>query len=240
MQRILVIIPIVTALFDEEVAREFSAVARPGTEVEVTHLTRGPASIESSYDEALATPEILERVKSAEEQGFSGVVIDCFGDPGVRAARELVRIPVVGAGSPSMLLAAGMGHRFSVVSVLQNVVPILEDIAKLSGVEDKLASVRSVNIPVLDLGDRQGLEGALLREMAIAVEEDGAHVLVLGCTGMMGVAGSLQRALEARFGHFVPVVDPVGASMAHLQGMLAMNTSHSKLTYMDPPQKKRA
>lgn len=237
MQRILVIIPIVTTLFDAEVKKEFSSMAREAVEVEVVHLSRGPASIESHYDEVLAAPEILTHVKNAEERGFSGIVIDCFGDPGLRPARELVRIPVVGAGSPSMLMAAEMGHRFSVVSVLPNVVPMVEDIAKVAGIANKLASVRYVNIPVLHLGDRKALEHALLEEMAKAVEQDGAHVLVLGCTGMMGVAASLQRALEARFARYIPVVDPVGASMAVLQGMIAMGASHSKMTYMQPPQK---
>lgn len=238
MHRIMVIVPITTAIFDEEVRKEFTAYAAAGTTVDVAHLDRGPASIESHYDEALATPDVLVKVKQSEERGYGGVVVDCFGDPGVRAAREIVRIPVLGAGSPSMLLAAELSHRFSVVTVLANVVPMIENNAGLVGVREKLASVRYVNISVLHLGDRDALRNALLKEMVAAIEKDGAHALILGCTGMMGVARSLAEMLRERE-YDVPVIDPVGAAMQMLQAFMGMGITQSKRTYMRPPEKER-
>ena len=51
--------------------------------------------------------------------------ITCFGDPAVPAARELVDIPVVGGFEPAISTVLNLGERFSVVTVLENVVPMI-------------------------------------------------------------------------------------------------------------------
>ncbi len=236
--KIRVVVPIIVDIFNEEVEKEFRAYASKETEIEVVNLDKGPASIESEFDEALACPDILNKVIEAEKMGFDGVVIDCFGDPAVKAAREVVDIPVVGAAEPSMLFACSLGQRFSVVTVLRNVIPMIENIAKVLGVYEKLSSVRSVNIPVLELHDKEKLKSALYDEMVAAIEKDGAHVLVLGCTGMMGLASDLYNML-AENGYDVPVIDPAAASIKFLESLISLGVKQSRLTYMKPPEKER-
>jgi len=236
--KVRVIIPIIVDIFDAEVEKEFKAHASEKTEIEVVHLDKGPASIESEFDECLAAPDILNKVIEAEKKGFDGVIIDCFGDPAVKAAREVVDIPVVGAAEPSMLFACSLGQRFSVVTVLENVIPMIENIAKVLGVYDKLASVRSVDIPVLELHDKDKLKNALHEEMLKAIKEDKAHVLILGCTGMMGVANDLHEMLK-KDGYDVPVIDPAAASIKFLEALIGLGVKQSRLTYMKPPEKER-
>ncbi len=236
--KIRVIVPIIVDIFNEEVEREFKAYASEKTIIEVVNLDRGTASIESEYDEALAAPDILNKVIEAEKLGFHGAIIDCFGDPAVKAAREVVDIPVVGAAEPSMLFACSLGHRFSVVTVLENVIPMIENIAKVLGVHEKLASVRSVNIPVLELHDKDKLRDALYDEMLRAIKEDKAHVLILGCTGMMGLANDLHNMLKKE-GYDIPVIDPAAASIKFIEALLGLGVKQSRLTYMKPPEKER-
>jgi allantoin racemase len=231
-------VPIIVSEYNQEVKREFEHFAARGTEIEVVNLSRGPASVESHYDEAAATPDILSKVKEAEQAGFDGVIVDCFGDVGVKAAREITHIPVVGPGETSMLFAAALGHCFSVITVLKNLVPMLIDAAKVLGVHEKLASVRYVDIPVLEVADKERLKKALYQEMLNAIEKDGAHVLVLGCTGMTGVASDLSRMLKEK-GYDVPVIDPSAASLKFAEAQVRMGIKQSKITYMEPPEKER-
>ena len=49
---------------------------------------------------------------------MDAVVVNCFGDPSVRTGRELVSIPVAGPCESSMLVAASLCDRFSVISVV--------------------------------------------------------------------------------------------------------------------------
>ena len=236
--KIRVVVPIIVGVFDKEVEKEFKAYSSENTEIEIVHLDRGTASIESVYDESLAAPDILNKTIEAEKKGCDGVIIDCFGDPAVKAAREIVDIPVLGAAEPSMLFACSLGHKFSVVTVLENVIPMIENIAKVLGVKEKLASVRSVDIPVLELHDKEKLKNALYKEMLKAIKEDKAHVLILGCTGMMGVAKSLHEMLEKE-GYDVPVIDPAAASIKFLEALIGLGVKQSRLTYMKPPEKER-
>ena len=236
--KIRVVVPIIVDIFDKEVEKEFKAYSSENTEIEIVHLDRGTASIECVYDESLAAPDILNKTIEAEKKGCDGVIIDCFGDPAVKAAREIVDIPVLGAAEPSMLFACSLGHKFSVVTVLENVIPMIENIAKVLGVKEKLASVRSVDIPVLELHDKEKLKNALYKEMLKAIKEDKAHVLILGCTGMMGIAKSLHEMLEKE-GYDVPVIDPAAASIKFLEALIGLGVKQSRLTYMKPPEKER-
>ena len=112
--KIRIINPNTTWSMTEKIGACARAVARPGTEIVAVSPSMGPASIESHYDEALAVPGLLQEIARGEAAGVDGYVIACFGDPGLKAARELARGPVVGIAEAAMHLASMVGTRFSV------------------------------------------------------------------------------------------------------------------------------
>lgn len=206
----------------------------PGTEVDSVGIERGPSSIECRYDEILAIPEIVKRVKEAEEEGIDACVVNCFGDPGVRASREVVKIPVLGPCEASLHVASTMCDRFSVITVLSSVASLIEENARIYGLSDKLVSVRAVDIPVLDLHqDNETTGKALYEEGKKALDEDGAEVLILGCTGMTGMADRLSKELG------VHVIDPLPTAVKLAEMLAGLGLSHSKLTFPTPPEKER-
>jgi len=210
----------------------FAAAARSEVEISVVCLDKGPSSIESDYEEAMAVPDILTKVRTAEAEGVDAVIIDCMADPGLSPARELASIPVIGPAQAAMHLAAMLGHRFSVIAVLERDIPPIGRQARLYGLERELASVRLVNIPVLNLdNDCERLVGALAEQATRAVTADGAHVIVLGCTTMMGLARQVEMALAER-GYVVPVIDPGVAAVKLAEGLVDMKLAHSKRTYL--------
>ena len=237
-KRIKVISPITTKAFEDETREETQALASAGTSVDVEKIEFGTASIESEYDEALCIPGIIKVAEKAEREGFDGVFISCMGDPGVGACRERLSIPVVGPARTSMLVATDIAHSFSIVTVLESVVPLLENLAKTVGVDGKMASVRSVNIPVLELVDKERMVAALFEESKKAITEDRAHSIILGCTGMIGVTEVLQKRLNET-GYSIPILYPVLLAMKYLEFMIAAGLSQSKKTYMPIPDKER-
>src|SRR3989441_6701980 len=208
-------------------------LAAPGTDVEIVDVPEGPSSIESSYEEYLSVPGTLRHVQEASRQGYAGAIIGCFGDPGLDAARELVEMPVIGPAEASMLMACTLGHRFSVVTVLESVVPSLRHLAHRVGVTEKLASVRAVDIPVLELATNRERSISRMIELGRrAVAEDGADTLALGCMSM----GFLEahQAMAAEVG--VPVVNPVYAALKMLEALVGAGLAHSKRAYPVPPK----
>jgi len=235
--RIRVIDPTTTRSFLGPTKQTYVAAARPDSQISVVGLERGPASLESDYEDALAVPDLLNKVQAAEREGVDAVIIDCMADPGLRPARELASIPVVGAAQASMHLAAILSHRFSVVTILERDTPLIERMVLLYGLEDKFASTRAVNIPVLELDkDRGRLLKALIEQSAKAVLDDGAHAIVFGCTGMKGLARRVQEGLAQR-GCEVPVIDPSLAALKWAEGLIDTGLAQSKRTYPHPPEK---
>ncbi len=204
--------------------------------LETVFVDKGNASIEDMYDEALAAPYVLQKVKWAETNGFHAVVVDCFIDVALDAARELVEIPVMGACQSSCSLAARLGGRFSVLCVLPDMDrPIRANLAKY-GLIGNLVSIRSVNVPVLDL--RKDAGRRIAEEAKKAVLSDGACTLVLGCTGMSPIAKTLRQELVEN-GLDVPVIEPLRAAVYDALNCVLLGVSHSKASYLPVKPKHR-
>lgn len=227
-----------TSLGIEELERRRNMLqswALRDTEVHITDIEQGPPSIESAWEEYLSVPETVEKAVQAEKVGYDGVILGCFGDPGLDALREMVTIPVVGPGEASMHVASMLANRFSVVTVMDSVVPSLEKLARISGMDRKLASVRSVNIPVLELRDEAARTAArIIEEGQRAMTEDRAGAVILGCMSMafMGISDKVQEALG------IPVVNPAWVSLKILEGLVSCRLSHSKKAYPFPSKKR--
>lgn len=209
----------------------------PGLVVSGSQIDRGPGSIESEYEAAMSVPDTVLRIIEAEREGVDAVIIDCMGDPGLRAARETVRIPVLGPCQTAMHVAAMLGHRFSVVTVLRRLRASFENAAALHGLSGRMASCRAVDIPVLDLEvDMAATRAALVAEAARAVEDDGAEAVIFGCTGLLGCAGAVREGLLAR-GIDIPVVDPIPTAVNIAAALVRSGLTQSQLTFPLPPEK---
>ncbi len=95
----------------------------PGTSVTLHGLrpgTYGPDlapidAIRFRYIEALNEQQICEAALAAERAGYDAFALGCFYDPGLRQARSLVDIPVVGLSEFSTISGprAAVGRRES-------------------------------------------------------------------------------------------------------------------------------
>ncbi|RVT93469.1 aspartate/glutamate racemase family protein [Sphingomonas crocodyli] len=189
-------------------------------------LTAGPKSVESVYDEALAAPYVVERCIEAERDGVDAVIVDCMGDPGVDAARDMVAIPVLGPGETSMHVASMLGHRYGVVTISDRVRPIFEKHARVHGTYENLACVRSVDISVLAIAhEHDRLVEALIEQSTAAITNDKADVILLGCTGFLGISEKLKEGLERR-GFIVPVINPLRTTAMIAYAMVSVGLAH--------------
>ncbi len=229
---------IVPVLYSKELAEkarhEYQACASPGVALSVACVANGTNSIESEYDMALAQPEVMRLVRESANDGADACMITCFGDPGAAGAKELVTIPVVGEGEAALHMASLLGHRFTIMITQRELFPMMRKLAAQVGMEHQLASVRAVGAGVLDF-DLNCVPRAV-DEAVHAVEEDGAEVIVMGCTGTgIDMAKLIEESLTQRLGAYVPVIDPVKATMKLTEVLVATGMAHSKVAYPTPP-----
>lgn len=212
-------------------------IAGPDWAMDAWEVPDGPTSIESAYEEYRSVPGAVERLVEAERAGFNGAILGCFGDPGIEAAREMVSMPVIGPGEAAMLVAASLGHRFAIVTVLDSVNYLLERLAWQVGVDRKLACVRAIGVPVLELGRDPGETfQRMVRESEAARDRDRADVIIMGCMTM--AFQDKHRDLTRVLG--IPVVNPVYAAVKLMQLYCDLGLTHSRRAYPVPPKVAKA
>ena len=230
--RILVINPNTSEEMTQDIDREARQYAGADTELETVCPSWGPRSIEGHYEEELATVAMLE-VINEQAADHDGVVIACYGDPGLGAARELSPVPVVGIAEASMLTACTVAHSFSIVTVLPRVKPLLENTVRLHGLEARCASIRTTPLSVLDCErDPEAAGREIVRAARLAIDEDGAEAICLGCAGM----GPLDKAVQDEIG--VPVLDGTACAVKLLEGIVDYGLFTSRVAAYKEPEPK--
>ncbi|MFH5211990.1 aspartate/glutamate racemase family protein [Antrihabitans spumae] len=213
----------------EECAR---AVAGPGTLVDAVNPDMGPASIESHYDEALAVPGLLTEIAKGEAAGVDGYVVACFGDPGIDAAREIARGPVVGMAEAAMHMGSFLGRGFSVVTTLERSAGRTWDLAERYGMQRFCRGVHASDIPVLDLETDPEARKIITESALRAIESDNSDAILLGCAGM----ADLCREISAEIG--VPVIDGVAAGTTLVESLVRLGLRKSgRGEFATPPPK---
>lgn len=236
MPKILWINPVGTADYDQALQEWIDTAKRPETQVDVVSLDRGPKHLEYHYYEALILADVLHLVKRAEKEGYDAAIPGCFYDPGLREAREITdRIVVTAPAEASMLIAATLGHRFSIIVGRKKWIPKMRENAVNYGLVERLASFESVELGVEDFQkDKEETERRLAEAAQRAIENKLAEVIILGCGYQFGFYQVLQKKLG------VPVIDAVVAALKHAEMGIELRKrfgwGHSKCCeYESPP-----
>ncbi len=209
-------------------------VVGPGTEVLGATPPMGPPSIEGHYDEALCLPGLLTEVITGEQDGCDGYVIACFGDPGVAAAREVARGPVVGIAEAAMHLASLIAPSFSVVTTLARTCGLAWHLAERNGMKRHCRNVRAVEVAVLDLeSPASEARRRVTEECRRALAEDGCEAIVLGCAGMADFCAAVSQEIGA------PVVEGVTAGVKLVETLVTLGLATAKRGEYAPPLPKK-
>jgi len=204
----------------------------PDTEVVVRSIPYGPAFMESSFEQALAGKPVLEEVIRAEEEGFAAVSLLCLSDPFLDACRESVRIPVIGAGQASFLIATAVATRTTVITINEGGLNVFSKLIKSCGIsESTIPSIRSIDMSIDEMNtDPARVIERLKKVGQKALDEEKAQALILGCTEM---GKNCQKKLSEHFN--IPIIEPNTAAIAVAVSLIGMGITQSRLSF--PPFK---
>ncbi|TFH02383.1 MAG: hypothetical protein E4H14_17700, partial [Candidatus Thorarchaeota archaeon] len=187
-------------------------------------------------DEAYNAPFILEQVVKANKEGYDVIVIDCACDPVLEAAREVSKIPVVGPRNTALHFALTLGTRFGVVTVQgHSLKRCIEHGIRKEGLDSFSAGVRFLKMPVLDIAKKpEQAQEEILSESRNLIQNNGADVIVLGCTALSHEVDLKPIMDELQ----VPIIDPWIIAIKTAFMLVESGLSHSKVAYPYPPKKK--
>lgn len=217
-----------------------------GVEVEIVH-RRAPdmpvRMVEGDYETDLVGVVNARMALEAQQEGFGAVSIACYNEPGANAAKEVCDIPVVTSPGASMAIASLLGNKFSIIIALGGAKgkqaggigrTTLMDIVKHYGFEQKLASIRAIDLPppafnedLVTEADVEQLRKAVLAEAVAAVNDDCADVII--SYGGQKVNQYVQKMLPD-----VPIVDSHGCTVIMAEVLVRLGLTHSKKAYPKP------
>lgn len=208
-------------------------VKRPDTDLTVVRIEEAPPAIQSAQDGALAVPFLLDKVRWANREGFDAVVLACFSDPGLEAAREVSDILVLGIQETTLHIASCLGHKYTILTPLSKRIASKEQDIRRFKAEAACASVRALDMTVAETeAEPERTKKRILEVARAASEEDGAEVFVLGCAGMVGYADDVERELG------LVVLDPTTVAFKVAEALVEAGIRHSKRgLYAQPPGK---
>lgn len=162
-----------------------------------------------------ATLKAWQQASLARATPFDGVIIGCFGDPGLFALREAVHCPVTGLAEGAIQeairrmddsLPTGKA-RCAIVTGGAAWGPMLRKLLPALAGGERVAAVETVALTGAQLRADPAAAAALLVQACRKVRLDhGVDAIILGGAGLGGLAASLQEHVD------VPLIDSVLAA----------------------------
>ena len=194
------------------------------------------------YTEFLCERFVCEGALNAEKNGYDAFTIACFLDTGLQRARSLVNIPVLGVAETAMLVACTLGKKFSMISIGPSMQEHILDEAINCGLEKRVASILSIDPPVLeyqmegDVDDGNLVENRFFQTCDKAIAA-GADVIIPG----EGVLNEFLFQRDIRSYKSIPILDAnaimwqYAVMLAKLQKMSGISTSR-RMSFATPPK----
>jgi allantoin racemase len=193
----------------------------------------------------------LPLVREACASGkYSAIVLLGGGDPGYMEAREIAhhyRIPVTSSAHAQMHIAGLLGNKFSIVDIAETHNMQMHQLVVQYRLTERCASIRNVNFPLpspnypddrpiqaerdraVQSGTSDMLDAAV-RESIAAIEEDGADVIMLGCSAAFWMQPLLQKKLS-EIGWDVPVLEGARSAIAVAKMLVDLGLNASGLAF---------
>ncbi|MGK5010282.1 aspartate/glutamate racemase family protein [Janthinobacterium sp. MDB2-8] len=229
--RICIVAPVSTAAYNQRLLDAVQPVMPPDVEVSVRNISTGHDCIEYRVDWLQNGYPVVQLAREIEREGYDGIWLSDFDMCGVEAAREVIDIPILGGFPPAAFTALALSQRLSIMTILPSTLAMQRGHMQAYGLQDSFASIRSIDCSVGDLDKLDKVVEKTFKAAMLAVQEDGAQSILLGCTGFVGVAARVTALLEDALHTYVPVIDPNQAGFSFLVSLVRMHLRPSRACY---------
>ncbi|TWT10592.1 aspartate/glutamate racemase family protein [Reyranella sp. CPCC 100927] len=181
---------------------------------------------------------------------YNAIVLLGGGDPAYMEAREIgrqYRIPITSCAHAQMHVAGLLGDKFSIIDVSETHNMQMAHLVVQYRMTGRCASIRNVNFPLPKphLPDERPIQAerdralagkpsvmlsAAVTEAVAAIEDDGADVIMLGCSAAYWMQPLLQKRLNT-IGWDVPVLEGYRCAIAVAKTLVDLGVDASGLAF---------
>jgi allantoin racemase len=227
--KLLVVNPNITASVTELIGAEARRAASPGTGITMLTAPFGVAYIETRAEAIIGAYAAL-LVCAENSRNHDAVIVAAFGDPGVPGIREALDIPVVGMTEAALASASLLGQRFSIIGITGRIGVWYRETVERCGLLGRLASIRTLDEKIPDIGKVQEAHAGRLKELCIScIEQDRADVIILGGAPLAGLARGMAGEIP------VPLVDGVSSAVQQAETLVRLKPGAARAGSFAPP-----
>jgi allantoin racemase len=194
LRRYLLINPNTNPLTTKRLQEVLQPQVPPGVQLLVQTARFGAPYIACEASHAVAAHACLDiwtTHRGTPEQPLDGVLIGCFGDPGLFALREVSGCPVTGLAEASFIRAAALGP-FAIVTGGERWKPMLQRLANSLGYGAQLRHIETVAPTGAALQADPDMAIQCLSQACQNAAQQGVASIILGGAGLAGYARLLQ------------------------------------------------
>jgi allantoin racemase len=209
MQHLLLVNPNTSVATTERLAHTLRPLLPAGLRLTLSTARFGARYIACEASHAVAAGATLQcwaEQRAASPEPLDGVLIGCFGDPGLFALRESSACAVTGLAEASFIVASARGP-FAVVTGGLRWQPMLQRLATGLGFGAALKHIETVNATGAQMQADPEAAIAQLRAACRAAARPGVRSLVIGGAGLAGYAQRLQDEVD------LPLIDSAQAGL---------------------------
>jgi len=162
-------------------------------------------------DASTVVPLVLQKIQGVAHEGVAAVIVYAFGDVGVKEARGLVSIPIMGLGKSAVHMASMLcRHRYTILPSMLNHNAFIEELVFEEGLQRKfIPASHSIELSPMQLRKNSAVLEKLVEVATIEYQEKGIDTFTLGCGCFINVAKKLEAALREKLQQPITVIDPV-------------------------------
>lgn len=216
--------------YKELLLRRAALSASEGTSVDLHGVAPGTWPVgearrgvyECPYTNLMIQAQCARNIIAAEDLGYDAFVYTCFEDPGLRAGRSMVDIPVVGILETSVLVGSTLGRSLALIGTSPSQADRVGNIAHENRLDSRLACVLAtepLGPGVIDGADDGGKRAiAEFERAARRAIAQGADVLIPA----EGIINVLLADLGIREVDGYPVLDSWAAVLGYAEMAVAL------------------
>lgn len=209
--------PNTTEALTDRMLRVAEAAAAPGARIEAATAPRGVPYISTRAEAQIAGAVALEML-AEKRDSVDGVIMAAFGDPGLRAAREMLTVPIVGMAEAAMLTACMLGRRFAIVTFAQALEPWFEECVADHGLSARCAGIQCADGVFSSIDAVQAeMEERLVATARACLDRLRPDAIILAGAPLAGLAPAIRDRVP------VPLVDGVIAAVKQIEGLIAQS-----------------
>jgi allantoin racemase len=185
------------------------------TEIVAVTAARGPRFIGTRAENALASASVMELLAEHRDSCDAALIAISF-DTALDGAREAARFPVIGMTEAALHAAALLGGLIGFIGPGQRVRNLYRETIARTGLADRIAGVRALDMRAQDYADPTDLVAPAVRLARELVDHDGAESIVIAGAALAGLTDHVQAGVS------VPVVDGIAAGVVMAQALVRL------------------